>query len=286
MKRFLAKSLLLCGLSLMLFLCMIEAASIRKNGTKLAPEVFYAINKSRQSNEADTVYLGDSVSNQLWNQRTDESGICHLASNQAITVCGNYFLLLNYLEANPQTKTVYYIVRPQSLANDFWTNHTYQYFVVPFYDEINQEKVEPKSLELLYSKFGKLFVENKLIVRILANNNALLNRYLSSIQANDSEEQNRVSYVSAVYLKKMEEACQEHDVELKILAGPLADTEENRDWTRFEQDIKDFDLTEVMGEFLDGLTYYPEEWFSDGVHFTGKMIEEHGNEIRAAVLGH
>ena len=88
------------------------------------PELYYALDMAETNTEYTKVIIGDSVARLIFSpdyqDETDE--VCYLATNQAITVLGNYILLNRYLENNPQTEEVYYIVRPQSLANPLWFN--------------------------------------------------------------------------------------------------------------------------------------------------------------------
>jgi hypothetical protein len=230
--------------------------------------------------------MGDSVCNQLWSEfDEDVDGTCHIGCNQAITPAGSYLLLREYLENNPQTKEVYYLVRPQTLANDIWLNYSYQYFVIPFCDKDNWSILEEDTQNEIYRKFGKIFVDNEFIKLTLLNNNALMKKYLDYVQRQFEEEENhRISKTTVVYLAKIRDLCEEYDVNLYIKSNPLSDIEENYGWEEYQQDIIDYGFEDLLGDFIKDIPYYPETWFRDGVHFTDDILEEYGDEIRNNVL--
>lgn len=287
MKRFIKKviSLLLAsviGISLFYGLLCIMGGNI----TGLAAEAFYAREKAQKMNDCTIVYLGDSVCKQLWDEYDeDEDGICHIGCNQAITPAGSYLLLREYLENNPQTEQAYYIVRPQTLANDIGLQFSYQYFVIPFLDEDNFELLEEETQEIIYSKFGKKFVRSKLIKTLLLNNNALMQKYLNYVQSqSETINTHRMSRTTVVYLKKMRELCKQNNVELIVRACPLSDAKDNQDWDDFENDITIYGFEDLLGGFIEDITYYPEDWFRDGTHFTKEILQEYGESIRKSVL--
>ena len=123
--------------------------------TGLAGEVFYSIEKAGHNSGLPAVILGDSVCNQLWNQKEDSLNIAHLGCNQAITPAGTYLLLKKYLEHNPQTQEVFYIICPQTLGNDLNLNYTYQYFVIPFFHGENVKLLDDDTTQKVYNRFGK-----------------------------------------------------------------------------------------------------------------------------------
>ena len=252
--------------------------------TPTAEEVFYAIEKAEVSNDCTAVLLGDSVCNQLWDQHENIKGVCTLGCNQAITPCGTYLLLKEYLDAHPDTDTAYYLIRPQTLANDIWTNFSYQYFVLPFCNEENMALLEDETKTLLYDKFGRFFVENQFIKTVFLNNLPLRDAYLSHIQTGDHAVTNRLSRTSVLYLRKMQALCEEKGVSLVVRPLPVADSEVNRDWEAFEEDISQNGLEDLLGTFVEEIAYYPEDWFSDGVHFTEEILKAHQEELRAGAF--
>ena len=253
---------------------------------ELAKEVFWAKEKALITNQCTTVYLGDSVCNQLWSEYDEDTdGICHLGCNQAITLAGSYLLLKDYLENNPQTENVYFLVRPQTLANDIWLNYSYQYLVIPFCDSDNMELLEPETKEELYKKFGKIFVESTFVKRTLLKDNLLMKQYLEKVQKQpEIMEDHRISKTTEIYLRKMKQLCDEKNVELVVKPNPLSDKEQNYGWDEYEQDILSMGFDDILGEFIEKIPYYPVEWFKDDAHFKKEILEQYGDEIRTRVL--
>ena len=260
-------------------------ALIGANVTGLAGEVFYVIDKSEKNSGCPVVYLGDSVCNQIWPQNEESEKICYLGCNQAITTAGTYLLLKKYLEHNPQTKEAYYIIVPRNLANNLNLNFTYQYFVIPFLDDANINLLTQETRELLYDKFGRLFLESKIIKGTLLNNNLLMKMYLSHIQRKPEKIYNhKLSRTAIIYLEKIRELCRECNVKFLVRPIPMADNEKNYGWEDLQQDINNYNFNDLFGDFLQKIYYYPEDWYRDGVHFKPDILKQHRGEIRELIM--
>ncbi|MBQ7594649.1 MAG: hypothetical protein IJU48_09895 [Synergistaceae bacterium] len=286
MKKFIAKlSLIILTSTASIALVYLILLCLSSNVTGLAGEVFYVIEKAEHNSGRPFVILGDSVCNQVWPQNKDSENFSHLGCNQAITPCGTYLLLKKYLENNPQTKNAYYIIIPGSLGNDLYMNYTYQYFLIPFLNDENMNLIEAETREMLYHKFGKFFVHNGYIKDSLLNNNFFMRQYLACIQKKPEKKYvKRLSPTAIIYLNKMRDLCREHNVNFYVCPLPVKDIPENHDWENFNQDVKDFDFEDLLGDFTEKITYYPEDWFSDHVHFKHDILEQHRDEIIASVL--
>ena len=57
------------------------------------------------------------------------------------------------------------------------------------------------------------------------------------------------------------------------MAAPLPDTEDNHDWAEFEQQIADNGLSDLLGDYIEGIDYYPVSAFGDEAHFTQEYLE-------------
>lgn len=287
MGRFLKKILCIFLLSgIMISAVLTIMATFNLTVDHLAEEVFFARKKAQTTNACTVVYMGDSVCNQLWNEfDVDMDGICHIGCNQAITPAGSYLLIREYLENNPQTEEVYYIIRPQTIANDIWLDFSYQYFVIPFCDKNNRARLDEDTQRDIYHKFGEFFVDSQWVKTTLRNNHLLMQTYLNEIQKQPEKmETHRISKTAAVYLAKMENLCDEYGAKFFVKSTPLSDIEDNYGWEEFEQDIIDDGFEKLLGGFIENISYYPKDWFRDDVHFTSDILEEYGDDIRAAVL--
>ena len=286
MKKFLKKIVLILSVSLVSIATIYTLTFIFGiNHTGLAVEVFYVIDKAEHTSGMPAVILGDSVCNQLWPQQKDSPNISHLGCNQAITSAGTYLLLKKYLEHNPQTERVYYVILPRSLGNDLNLNFTYQYFVIPFINDESMKLLDEDTKQKLYSKFGKFFVRNKYVKSFLLNNNLFMKQYLKCVKSRpETIEPHRLSPTSIIYLLKMRELCRERNIELQVLPLPMADKPENYGWEKLAQDIRDNGLDDIFREFIVKMRYCPENWFGDGIHFKPKILDEHLEELRASVM--
>ena len=286
MKKFIKKVALTVFASIISIITVYIAIFMSSsNITGLANEVFYSIEKAEHNSGLPAVILGDSVCNQLWHQKEDSPNIAHLGCNQAITPAGTYLLLKKYLEHNPQTREVYYVVVPGSLANDLGLSFTYQYFVIPFFNQENVKFLDEDTIRKVYSKFGKFFADNTCIKFLLLNNNLLMEKYLAHIKRkNEPGYFHRLSPTAIIYLPKIRSLCKERNIKLHILPLPRPDIPENHGWDNFGHEVKAYGLDDILGEFTEKIHYYPADWFRDGVHFKPDILTQHLQELRDAVL--
>ena len=288
MRTFIKKIALAASLAIASFMAvhiMLSAASVRLTG--LAGEVFYVIDKAGRNSGLPAVILGDSVCNQVFPQDKDSPGLAHLGCNQAITSAGNYLLLKKYLEHNPQTKQVFYVITPGALGNDLGLKWTYQYFVVPFCGKENMKLLHDDTTQKLYERFGRLFVENSLIKNFLLNNNLFMGKYLRIVGLRQVHSvRHWLAPTSAIYIPMMEALCKEHNASFTVLPLPVPDTPSNHGWENFVDGVKEHGLEHILGNFVESIRYYPDDWFRDGVHFKPDILKAHLDELRAPVMKH
>lgn len=286
MRKFIKKialTVFVSSLAIMTVYMGLFISSFRLTG--LASEVFHVIRKAERNSGLPAVILGDSVCNQLWTQKEDSPNLVHLACNQAITPAGTYLLLKRYLEHNPQTQEVFYIICPQTLGNDLNLDYTYQYFVIPFFNGENVKLLDEDTTQKIYDRFGKLFADSEYIKSVMLNNNLFMEKYIAHINRKPKRKYiRRLSPTTAIYLPKMMELCAERNAKLSILPLPIPDTPENHDWDNFRKDINTFGLDDALGNFTEKIHYYPADWFRDGVHFKPDILAQHLNELRNAVM--
>lgn len=255
----------------------------KNSPSSFGPELYYALDLAEEKTEYTKVIIGDSVARLIfapdYQEETDE--VCYLATNQAITVLGNYILLNRYLENNPQTEEVYYIVRPQSLANPLWFNFSFQYFIVPFYNDTYKQYIDEDTRQYIEDRFGKLYATNDIVKSFIENNAYYMDVYLNNVleQQLEVRDEKHLSDLTIKYLPKIKELCDCHGVKLKVLAAPLPDTQDNHEWADFEKQIEDNGLTGLLGDYIDGIDYYPESAFGDEAHFTQEYLDSERENI-------
>lgn len=254
---------------------------------ELASEVFQVIDLAQKTNNYDIVIVGDSVARQIFPPEQQEESLdtCYLTSNQAITVLGNYLLLLEYLSNNPQTEEVIYIARPQSLANNLWLKHSYQYFIYPFYNDYNEKNIDEETKEIIRNKFGKVFVENEQLKDFIFKNSFFLSSYLGRIQRQEEIiNEKMISELSVKYILKISQLCEERKIKFSVCSPPLSNIDDNRQWNEFEQQIDECELNDIMGDYVKRIVYYEVEDFSDKTHFTNEFLEKNREKIKLNLL--
>ena len=293
MRKFLVKTLMMVIVSALSLAAGYYALFLLR-GARADPVVPYVIAKAGNFSGKPSVIFGDSVCAQFWPARNDSPNICHLSSNQAITTAGNYLLLKKYLEHNQQTKNVYYLIKPQSLCNDMDLYLTYQYFVIPFFNDDWKKFIDDETKQDVYSKFGKFFCESDYIKCVLSYNKLLKEKYLSCIlcasglivdnSAGYYIQKRSLSRTAIIYLKKMNELCTEYGAIFHVLPLPLRNKADSYGWDKFADDVKLNGLENIIGSFVQNINYYPDSWFSDGVHFKKEILDAHSDDIRASVM--
>ena len=262
----------------------------KNNPSSFGPELYYALDLAEKNTEYTEVIVGDSVARLIFapEYQDETKSICYLATNQAITVLGNYILLARYLENNPQTRKVTYIVRPHSLANPLWFNYSFQYFVIPFYNEKYMYFIDDETKEYIDERFGKIYANNDMVKSFIENNSYYMDVYLNNVleQQLEVRDEKHLSSLSVKYLKLMRELCDEKGIDFKVIAAPLKDTEDNHDWTEFKEQIVSEGLENILGGYIESITYYDDIYFSDEAHFTDEYLKENREQIIRALFSH
>ena len=96
-------------------------------------EVYQAIEKSKKRGKKKKLILGDSVTKQFSESDIDTNIYLNLASNQAISLVGQFCLLTNYIQTKNEIDTLYLIYHPLSFSNNLDNSFTFHYFEKPFY---------------------------------------------------------------------------------------------------------------------------------------------------------
>lgn len=241
-----------------------------------------AISRLRAKPQAEKAILGDSVAGQLFASLNSENPeYCISNGNAAFLLIGQWVMLNAYLEDHPNAQEVFLVLRPTSLGERMNTHYSYQFVVVPFYNDEYSSLLLPSTIE----EIKRLYPEVSRSAQFMAwFQKSYLLRYITLNFLLDQTEytaENAVSEEAGEYLEKMFELCEEKDVKLYVLACPMADTDENR---MLEQNIREAleerGLLEKMPYYFDSLLYYPQELLSDGIHF--KSVED----VRSEVISH
>jgi hypothetical protein len=215
-------------------------------------EVYQAINASKKKGKRKKLILGDSVAKQFSESDIDTGIYLNLASNQAISLVGQYCLLSNYIHTKNKIDTLYLIYHPLSFSNNLDNSFTFHYFEKPFYGE----------------EYMKLFTEEvktqieKIPFHYLAKYHPVLTSNWSPNYS--SEEQNKpfISNISRIYLEKIEILCRVNNIHLIILSPPINQKFKNE----FSEIVKS-NANLRLKSYFEQLNYYPESYFlPDHVH--------------------
>ena len=126
-----------------------------------------------------------------------------------------------------------------------------------------------------------MYASDHIVKSFIGNNGYYMDVYRCNVleQQLEVRDEKHLSDLTIKYLPKIKELCDSYGVKLKVLAAPLPDTEDNHDWAEFSQQIADNGLSDLLGDYIDGIDYYPESAFGDEAHFTGEYLEENRAEI-------
>ena len=145
--------------------------------------------------------------------------------------------------------------------------------------------IDDETRQKLYDKFGKFFVENSYVKSFLLNNNLFMTQYINHVKTKTEKKYtHRLSRTAVIYLPKIRELCREHNVKLKVLPLPLPDNEENYGWEKFDDDVREYGLDDILGDFTKKIHYCPEELYVDGSHFKREILEQRIDELRSYVM--
>ena len=232
------------------------------------------IDRVQERDESHILLLGDSVGRQMF---IDLSGIndevCVAPAIAPFSMAGQYVLTRLYLDNHPDATDVYLVMVPMDdVSKNFNIEYAYQYVVMPLVETDKLELLDKSTVDELKYIFGERFMERPVVERI---DNSGLNRklylnYIKSHGRNDYPHTLEESvYVS--YLKKIASLCSGRNVTFHFLPAPVPDMDTYHSIVS-ELAPEYFEATgldKLFPDYLDHVKYYPEEMFTDGVHFGG-----------------
>jgi hypothetical protein len=220
-------------------------------------EIYYSIKKSKTKNKSKKLLLGDSVANQLFDNKSHNDTINSLACNQSIGLVGQYILLNNYLNAGNKIDTAYFILQPFSFLNNLDQVYTYHYFLKPFYNR----EYEPYFTSTVRDQISKIPYS-----RYCWYPSILTSNWAPDFKSEDEKKFSFLSPISVDYIKKIKELAFKNNFKLVFLPTPVS---LNR-----KKDVDKFNRTEIaqngfQNEFegyFDRIIYLDDDNFVDGSH--------------------
>jgi len=251
-------------------------------------EIYSALNKSKLKSTKKILILGDSVGYQLF---PDDNEYCiSLATNQALGIPGNYFLLKNYLNAGNSIESLIIIYRPYSFINNLNNKLTYHYFLKPFYnDEYNQyftkkllkqiKKIPNKNYLVIPSikatSWSPSFSINKKIIFELTD---------EFENTNNEKPYNYLSPISVQYLNMIKDLSIKYNFNIKLLPPPISVNKKIK-LDSFQNETKETNLTEEFKYYTKNLNYIDSKYFEDEIHLKNKEdINYHAIKINKLIF--
>ncbi len=174
-------------------------------------EVYEVLAASKSKLKKKKLVIGDSVAKQLLDSLANDSALISLASNQAISMAGQYVIASNALSANPDIDTLVLIYHPFSFQNNLASPLTFHYFIKPFYTEENQGLFSPEvrtQIEAIPFSY-------------LAHYRPVLTSNWSPTFEGVSDEKVLFSTISKDYMRRLGELCEKKGVILQVISPPI-----------------------------------------------------------------
>lgn len=230
-------------------------------------EIIPYIQKAQQkSNGYTKLIIGDSVCHQIFNGFQNENkDYATIGSNQAITIVGQYLLAQEFVRNHSDTTDVYLILTSMTGSGFSNAGYCYQYFVIPFSEMNVIEKIDPETKVGLSNIFG-VFYTNRNFIELIDHSNICRKLYLNSLSDNGYADEAQ----SYLYLKKLVDLCNENGIELHLLHAPMEESTKSAVENEMNKEIgacQDSEILPYVKEYYDSVTFYPDSYFKDGIHF-------------------
>jgi hypothetical protein len=226
-------------------------------------EIYRSINKSKKKKKVKKLLLGESVANQLYNNRTYNDSIYSLACNQAISVAGHYFLLKNFIEANKEEKPdeVILFYNPLCFGNQL-DRYAFHYFLKPFYTE----EYKPLMNDYLLSRIKHIPCYYTAQFWVIKTSNW-------SPEYSLYNEEGLFSCVSKSYLEKIYGLCMQNQIRFRLEPTPVANSKKNTvmNYSKHIKYVPTVD-TVLINNYIQHYRFFEDSLFSDGSHLKSQHI--------------
>lgn len=215
-------------------------------------EIYEVINKSKKKIKKKKLILGDSVAKQFSETNLDTTKFLNLASNQAISLVGQFCILSNFLQAKNKIDTLYFLYHPFSFSNNLNNSFTFHYFIKPFYRN--------EYLNLFTPEVNTQI--EKIPFYFLAKYHPVLTSNWSPNVDNSLLNEPYFSKISKIYLERIKLICQKQNIHLIIIPTPI-----NEKFKIEILKIKKSNSETLLKSYFEKVKFYPESYFlADHVH--------------------
>lgn len=243
--------------------------------------------EAAMANDGTTrLILGDSVCHQMFGGLSElNSDFTIAGTNGSVTMAGQYILAKEYLDNHPDATDVFLILEPEALPRTFDTSSAYQYAVMPFVESGTLDDLDPDTIKIIESVYGRPFL-NPTVVDLI--DRSPLNRkiYLNILQdTGDGYELKNQMELADRYICKINDLCVSKGVTFHLMASPVSEI--LKDYVaELSAEYNASKVYEINPHFLDDIYYYPAEQSADGRHFSGDYANQaHFNSLIEQVYG-
>jgi hypothetical protein len=196
------------------------------------------------------VVLGDSLARQLYGEGQESGQFWSLASNQAVTIVGQWILLRKFAEHNDMRgRRVFLVTLPSAFTNELRSNLTFHYFLKPFYWSPGDPDLSP----LVRERIRDIPLSWTALVPIVK-----LSRWSPVPRAHDGD--GPLGPVAVDYLRRMRELGRERGFTVKVLAPFVRrSTRSAYDDGAFRQAVERASLEDLFDRYY--LRVMPDEAF-------------------------
>lgn len=282
MKRFMGKAILFCAVFVLLLCSVCALATVPSCKSFLAEvtnttdyientavkEILPAIDSVEKQDGKTKLIIGDSVCFRLFDwYRKENPDYCIAPTNRGAGMSGQYILAEVFLENHPEASDVYLVITTNTLITGYETIHGYQYAVQPFLERGHLDRLDEETLGEMRATYGA-FVTNDYMLHFVDNSPILKKAYFNVLNEYFAKNvKMEIPRVVEKHIVKMHKLCEEKGVEMHLLPAPIPDSKERHDLeTELEKLYQETEIYPLFPSYYDHLTYYPAEYFSDGIH--------------------
>lgn len=233
--------------------------------------IYTRIYASQRQISKDTVYVGCSVAGQFLPFNNDN----FLTSNGAVYPIGNYFLIKNVLQNNPNVNCIIYLSVPNVLGDKMSQDVTYKYFVKPFYTLENRKEI------LASPTVSQVLKKNKFLDLNLLNGYKLLSLDDFNYDDFDKTPDDFLSPECIEWLIKIENYCIDNEVSFHLVSPPvpIGKREATNNWNGIRKQVEGTILEETINTYLNSIIYVDNQYLSDENHWQKSFVKEHSKLV-------
>lgn len=236
------------------------------------------VNSKKNQTTLSQVVVGDSVGHQVF--AVDEKNY-KLLTTQSISMLGQYILLKNALESNPNTirKAVLSYI-PHSFSNDLDQPYTFRDVVKSLLWVSNFSDLSIVAMQKIF-RFPQSVLGFFSVFKI--NNSVQMDYgyffpYSHSYKEPFTQYKPLMSDISIDYLKRMKELCLKHNVAFLIIPSPISEGA-SLDFAEMKERIHAEGLDDLFVNYFEKLLILPKSYFKDDIHLHSEHFKMAYNHI-------